>query len=302
MTRKRTVFRWLTLSAALFSPLALADNARDWQALPTDLDMVFAYYSNINASTAVNTPLPFDGVNTDADLFVLRYAHTFSIDGRLSAIQIIQPYANVSASLNDAEWLTGSKGASNLADTQILFVHNLTGGPALSKEEFRRWTPEPFVTAAFWVTVPTGSYDRNKTINTGANRWAFRPELASGYPVGPFWFELNTWATFYTDNNDYHGDQTLSQRPQYAAEGHISYTFSPALWVSADGSWAGGGETTVNSDVQNNQQQSTSLGASLGFMLTPQFGGMVSWLRTVEHRSYTTPDVDNWTFRVQYAW
>jgi hypothetical protein len=292
----------IALFGGLLSSMALADNARDWQALPTDLNMFFAYYSNVNATTSINTHLPFDGVNTDANLAILRYAHTFALDGRLSAIQVIQPYAKIDLSLSDAEQTSGSRGVSNLGDTQVVLVHNLTGGPALDKAAFQRWSPEPFITGALWITLPTGSYDKHKSMNVGTNRWAFKPEITTGYPLGSLWFEFNTWATFFTDNTEYHDNQTLSQRPQYAAEGHISYTINPAIWISADGTWAGGGETKIGNDVQNNQQQSTALGTTLGFMLTPQFGGMVSWSKTVDHRSYTTPNLENWTFRLEYAW
>lgn len=286
----------------LVSPFSRADNARDWQNLPEDLNLFFAYYSRGDASSHVNTPLPFDGVNTTADLFILRYAHTFDIDGRSSGIQIIQPYADISISLDDATRFTGTKSDHSPGDTQIVFIHNLIGGPSMSMEEFNHWAPEPFITSALWITLPTGSYDRHRSINVGANRWAFRPEFAMGYPVDSFWLELNTWAILYTDNNQYQDNKTLSQRPLYTAEGHISYTFSPALWVSADSTWTGGGETKVDGDMKDNQQQSTTLGTTAGFMLTPQFGGMISWSKTVAYRHDTTPDMSNWTFRLQYAW
>ncbi|RYF32528.1 MAG: hypothetical protein EOO38_30900, partial [Cytophagaceae bacterium] len=35
--------------------------------------------------------------------------------------------------------------------------------------------------------------------------------------------EVNTWVSLYTNNDDYLGNQTLAQRPQWAIEGHYSY-------------------------------------------------------------------------------
>jgi len=276
----------------LFSGAALADNARDWQNLPKDINLAFGYYDTMN----VDAP----GVNVDADVFLFRYARSFDIDGRISAVQIIQPYTRLSASLEDLPHL-GNFENESLGDTQIIFAHGLLGNPALSVSEFQRWKPEPFLTAAMWLTVPDGQYDKHQALNSGANRWAFKPELASGYPVGPVWLELNSWVSFYTDNDEYLGDNTLSQRPQYAAEGHISYTLSPAAWFSLDGTWSGGGETKVNGDLEDNEQNNVIVGTTLGFQLTPQFGGLIAWSDTVQHNP-DSPDVDGWTFRLQYVW
>ncbi|HFZ8995806.1 TPA: transporter [Citrobacter freundii] len=277
---------------SLFPATALADNARDWQNLPKDINLAFGYYDSMN----VDAP----GADVDADVFLFRYAHTFDIDGRITAIQIIQPYTRLSASLDNAPHL-GNFENESLGDTQIVFAHGLFGNPALSTSDFMRWTPEPFLTAAMWLTVPDGQYDKHQVLNSGANRWVFKPELAFGYPIGPVWLELNSWVSFYTDNDDYLGNNTLSQRPQYAGEGHISYTLSPALWVSLDGTWSGGGETKVNGAVQDNEQNNVILGTTLGFQLSPQFGGMIAWSDTVQHKT-DSPDIDGWTFRLQYAW
>jgi len=271
---------------------ASADNARDWMNLPKDLNIVFGYYAPMN----VDAP----GVNIDADTFLFRYGYTFSIAGRTSAIQIVQPYTRLSASPDNAR-LPVNFINENPGDTQIVFVHNIFGSPALSASEFRRWKPGPYLSGAFWLTVPDGQYDNNSVLNAGANRWAFKPELASGYPVGPVWLELNGWAVFYTDNDDYLGNNTLSQRPSYTAEGHISYSLSPELWLSVDSAWTGGGETKVNGILQDDEKRNVMLGASFGFQVTPQFGGMVAWTNLVDRRE-GSPDVDGWTFRLQYAW
>lgn len=289
------------LSLLLGSASTWADNARDWQNLPTDLNLLFGYYSKVDSNTPIDTSLPIDGLSLNADLYIMRYARSFGIDGRSSAIQLIQPYADVEASLDNARVLTGTRHNSGMADTQVVFVHNLFGGPALSKEEFAGWTPETFLTGALWVTAPTGDYDKDKLINLGANRWVFKPELAFGTPIGPTWLELNGWVSLYGDNDDYQGDGTLEQRPLYALEGHYSYTFNPALWVSLDGTWSKGGETEINSVNQDNEQENTLLGASLGFMLSPQFGGLVAYTDTVSEQS-GSPDVNTWTFRLQYLW
>lgn len=291
----------LGFTVGLSSVAVHADNARDWQNLPTDLNMIFGYYNRIDSNTPIDTSLPIDGLSLKGDLYLLRYARSFAVDGRNSAIQIIQPYADVSASFDNARFFDGTKHNGGTGDTQVVLVHNVFGGPALSQEQFANWQPETFLTGALWVTTPTGDYDKNRVINIGANRWVFKPELAFGTPIGPTWLELNTYVSLFGDNDDYLGDNKLEQKALFAIEGHYSYTFNRALWASLDTTYSTGGETKINGVNQDNKQENTLVGASLGFMLSPQFGGLIAYSDTVAERS-GSPDVNTWTLRMQYVW
>lgn len=291
----------LGFTVGLSSVAVHADNARDWQNLPTDLNMIFGYYNRIDSNTPIDTSLPIDGLSLKGDLYLLRYARSFAVDGRNSAIQIIQPYADVSASFDNARFFDGTKHNGGTGDTQVVVVHNVFGGPALSQEQFANWQPETFLTGALWVTTPNGDYDKNRVINIGANRWVFKPELAFGTPIGPTWLELNTYVSLFGDNDDYLGDNKLEQKALFAIEGHYSYTFNRALWASLDTTYSTGGETKINGVNQDNKQENTLVGASLGFMLSPQFGGLIAYSDTVAERS-GSPDVNTWTLRMQYVW
>ncbi|NBF17396.1 transporter [Pseudomonas paraversuta] len=296
--RKASYTAW---TLALVPILGYTDNARDWQNLPTDLNMLFGYYSRIDTNTPIDTSLPIDGLSLNADVYIMRYARSFAVDGRNSAIQILQPYADISASFDDARFFSGTKHNGGMGDTQVVLVHNIFGGPALSKEEFARWKPETFLTGALWITTPTGDYDKNKVINIGANRWVFKPEIGFGTPFGPTWLEVNTWVSLYGDNDEYQGNGKLEQKPLYAVEGHYSYTINPALWASLDATYSAGGETRIDGDWQDNKQANTLVGASMGFMLSPQFGGLLAYTDTVSERT-GSPDVATWTVRLQYVW
>lgn len=289
------------LTLGLLPSISQADNARDWQNLPTDLNLIFGYYNKVDTNTPIDTSLPLDGLSLNADLYLLRYARSFGVDGRNSAIQVIQPYADVEASFDNARFFNGTKKNGGMGDTQFVFVHNIFGGPALTQEQFASWQPGTFLTGAVWLTTPTGDYDKDRVINIGANRWVVKPEIAFGHPIGPTWLELNTWVSLYGDNDDYLGDSKLEQRPLYAIEGHYSYTINRALWVSLDATWSKGGETKVDGVNRNNEQENTLLGASMGFMLSPQFGGLIAYSDTVSEQK-GSPDVNTWTLRLQYAW
>ena len=301
MVSRSQLSAFAAATLALIPGVGLADNARDWQNTPTDLNMVFGYYNRLDTNTPIDTSLPISGLSLNADLYLFRYARSFGIDGRNSAIQIIQPYADISASFDNAQFFSGTKHNGGTGDTQVVFAHNFFGGPALTAAEFANWKPETFLTGAFWLTMPTGDYDKDRIINIGSNRWVFKPEIGFGTPIGPTWLEINTYVSLFGDNKDYHGDSKLEQKPLYAIEGHYSYTINRALWVSLDATYNRGGESRIDGDWQDNKQENGLLGASLGFMLTPQFGGLLAYSDTVSERT-GSPDVNTWTFRLQYVW
>ncbi|WDU65092.1 transporter [Pseudomonas poae] len=301
MVSRSQMSAFTAATLALLPGLGFADNARDWQNTPTDLNMVFGYYNRLDTNTPIDTSLPITGLSLNADVYLFRYARSFGIDGRNSAIQIIQPYADISASFDNAQFFSGTKHNGGMGDTQLVFAHNFFGGPALTAAEFAKWTPETFLTGAFWLTIPNGDYDKDRIINIGSNRWVFKPEIGFGTPIGPTWLEINTYVSLFGDNKDYHGDSKLEQKPLYAIEGHYSYTLNRALWVSLDATYNRGGESKIDGDWQDNKQENGLLGASLGFMLTPQFGGLLAYSDTVSERT-GSPDVNTWTFRLQYVW
>ena len=63
----RRIFLSMSLMLGIASP-ALADNARDWQNTPIDLNMVFGYYNRIDTNTPIDTTLPIDGLSLNACL------------------------------------------------------------------------------------------------------------------------------------------------------------------------------------------------------------------------------------------
>jgi hypothetical protein len=290
-----------TITLAVVPVMVYADNARDWQNTPIDLNMAFGYYNLVDTNTPIDTSLPIDGLSLNANVYIARFARSFALDGRNTAVEILQPYADVSASFDDGQFFTGTKHNGGMGDTQLVIAHNFFGGPALTAQEFATWTPGTFLSGALTVITPTGDYDKDRIINIGANRWVFKPELAFGTPIGPTWLEFNTYVSLFGDNDDYQGNSKLEQKPLFAIESHYSYTINRALWVGLDAIYNTGGETKIDGDNQDNKQENVLVGATMGFMLSPQFGGLIAYTDTVSERT-GSPDVNTWTFRLQYVW
>lgn len=297
--RRHPIALATTLGIGMLSvACAQADNARDWQNLPIDTSVAFLYLTVLDSNTSVDQAIAINGVSVNADVWLARYAYSFGVDGRSTGIQILQPYVSGEASLDG---IPGKKDNDGMGDTTIVLAHNLFGAPALTQQEFASWQPETFLSGAIFVTAPTGDYNNKKLLNIGTNRWIVKPELAFGTPIGKTWLEANAYASFFQDNDEFLGHHTLKQDPLYATELHYSYSFNPALWASLDASYKWGGESTIAGEEQNNAQDTTMAGASLGFMLSRSVGGMISYMDTVS-RPDSAPEANTWTFRMQYAW
>jgi len=136
--------------------------------------------------------------------------------------------------------------------------------------EFQSWQQKTILGVSFRVMAPTGQYDPTKLLNNGANRWAFKPEFGysrrwghwvlDGYARG--WF-FTTNPEYFSRNAYFPGTQTLSQKPIGWLEGHLSYDFRRRLWVSLDGNfWYG--DNTSRSGVENPQtlQKNSRIGVT----------------------------------------
>ena len=144
---------------------------------------------------------------------------------------------------------------------------NIVGGPALTPREFASRKPGTTFGASLTVTAPTGQYDSSRLINIGTNRWGFKPELGFSQPIGPWWLELYAGVWLYTTNHDFSGGKTRVQDPLTSIQIHVVYEFKPRCWLAIDGTWYGGGSTTVNGVANADRQDNSRLGLTLSIPL-----------------------------------
>lgn len=152
------------LVAGLGAPAAHADGARDWMNLPVDTNLLFLYYTYSSSETSINSPLPVDGAKVSAQVPILRYARSFDLGGRAGGFQLLLPYASINAELTGTRV---NRDINGIGDITAIFVANIYGAPALTRQEFAAWTPEQYLTGAVSLTMPTGDYDAERLINPG---------------------------------------------------------------------------------------------------------------------------------------
>ncbi len=108
-----------------------------------------------------------------------------------------------------------------------------------------------------FLIAPTGTYDENRPLNFGANRWQGILQTAYVKHFNPVWsFDFIADVSFYSDNNRFNlgGVGKLSQAPQYELQGYLRYKINPALEVAGGfGGRIGGNQTFQQASLRNSQ-------------------------------------------------
>jgi hypothetical protein len=232
---------------------ALDVDAGDYTALPEGTNLALLYYQHAEIDHLYSGGHKGPGsLSTDAAL--LRYVHFTKIGDYIIDPQIIVPYVNIDAKGQLAD--AGVNSPSGLGDTLLGATLWLKNDP--KKGEYFGFT--------YFLSAPTGDYDRNRPLNIGADRYSHI--LQFGYInklSDKFTIDLVADATIHGDNNNANaaGD-TLKQAVGYQAQAWLRYHVTDALDLRASASRNWGGETKlggVGQDDESNRSKFT-LGAA----------------------------------------
>jgi hypothetical protein len=253
-------------AAILWSAVAYAGSARDYLNAPVD-----TWFLNYNASYTTSLT-PEDGTDTvpgvRSNVFAQSVVLTRIMNywGRTGGLSIVLPYALIDTTAGPFRAST-----NGVSDVGFLWQMNIFGGPALTREEFRSFVPQTFSSFRLLVTTPLGTYQPNSPINPSANRWVISPTVNSSYTPDQGWTWIETYVSgrIFSNNNSYrvNGAQTFSQRPILRLEEHISRNVTDALWLSADGYYNLGAETSIDGVEQDNMANTLRIGGGTGLRL-----------------------------------
>jgi len=218
---------------------------RVYAALPKNLDVAAIVYAYSHGNVLADPSLPVSNFKINAHTIGAGYVHTFAVASKLARVQIILPYTFLSGRLQ----INGrdTSGVRNgFGDMRVRLGINLTGSPPLAKREFVQYKQETIIGVSLITSVPVGLYYTDKRINLGSHRWAFKPEIGISHRFNKFYGELYSGVWFYTTNTKYLVSKSLEQKPLYSVQAHLSYYFKNQMWVSFNGNWFNGGETSVD--------------------------------------------------------
>jgi hypothetical protein len=269
-------------AAAAVLALALAGNVcaqqlepRAYANLPIGLNFLLAGYAHSQGDVLPDPSVPVSDANAKVDALVLGYVRSLDFWGKSASVGLVVPYGQVSASgqistSGQTAPQAASVTSSGFGDPALRLAVNLYGAPALTPEQFRAYRQDTIVGASLVVTAPWGQYDSSKLVNIGTNRWSFKPEVGVSQALGPWILEGALGVTFFTENDDFAGGHTRKQDPLYAAQAHVIYYFDPGLWGALDLTYYAGGRTSVDGALNNDLQQNSRWGGTLGKSLDPR--------------------------------
>ncbi|OIQ29152.1 MAG: hypothetical protein BM564_07385 [Bacteroidetes bacterium MedPE-SWsnd-G2] len=153
-------------------------------------------------------------------------------------------------------------------DPRIRFSVTIAGAPPGDAKEmqtfFKEKTKHTIWGASLAITLPLGEYYRDKLINLGRNRFAFRPQVGLLHRWSNWSFELTGSVFLFTNNNNFYDNQTKKQKPLGAIQSHIIKSFKSRIWTSFSLGYGYGGQSKLDSVSQNDTQSELLAAFSFG--------------------------------------
>ncbi len=219
---------------------AVSIDAGDYVAAPpgTDLFLVYGQHASSKGLYADGNRIDGDA-RLDVDVVIARYVKFVEVGGRTLDLQVLAPWVRL-----DAGGSTASLGRVSGAGDVIL-VSTLWLVEDKAQRRYFGITP--------YLWLPTGSYDSNRALNPGENRWKGDLQAVVSQGFGPNWTgELSFDVQVHGDNDEFAGSATLEQKPLYDTQAFLRYNFNPANELSLKVRYQAGGETRIDGVAQDN--------------------------------------------------
>jgi hypothetical protein len=250
---------------------------RAYSASPIGTNFLGAGYLRTTGSVSLDPSGPISNVEATINSGFLGYARTFALLGQTASAAILLPV--IQGDVSGTVQQIGQKQVSRFGfgDLRLRVAENILGSPAMTPEEFARRAPSTTLGISLTVAAPTGDYNSAHLVNIGNNRWAFKPEIGLSQPIGNWFAELSGGYWIFTDNHNFFGGNVRGEKPIASAQLHFGYNFARDLWLAADGTYYGGGETVLNGVEGDDRQTVSRYGLTLSLPLRDGLSAKLSW-------------------------
>ncbi|APW36279.1 hypothetical protein RD110_02860 [Rhodoferax koreense] len=271
-----SVTAFLFAAGTFLSPMtasAIDVEAGDYTALPDGANafVVYGQYARRNANYAGGNKLP-GSPRLESEVGIARYLHVLRLDDRWTVDpQVLLPFGHLKPSGD----LSPLGSVSGVGDLILATAFKYKIDPAAG--EVFGVTP--------YLYLPTGSYDANKALNLGENRWKFALQSAYTRPLAPKWrMDAVGDVTFFGKNTECGAacgsttNTTLKQSALYSGQLYLRYEPS-ASWSTAIGvTHAWGAESRVDGVSLNDRTGTTAVKLTASTFVAPnlQLMGTVS--------------------------
>ena len=267
--------------------------------LPVRINIVTVVNSVNWGDVTFDPALPTENARGTIDTVASAYTRTLSIAGRSANVGLQFPILG-----GHVEGLylgvPTERGQFGFGDPRFSLGVNLYGAPAMTPQAHATYRMRTLVGASLTVAAPLGQYDNSKLLNLGSNRWALKPEIGLSRAAGRWIVEVMAGLWLFTDNRDFSGGHTREQDPIASVQGHVTYRFSPRVWLAGDANFYRGGQTTVDGVRHLDIQRNARIGWTFSWALDQHHALRAS----VSHGAYTTIGGDFTSVAVgyNYAW
>lgn len=265
MTRAFLVL-FVAMGCAASSARAQDLEPRAYTNTPVGINFLIAGYAYQTGDVVTDAAVPLENGKVHVHNAVLAYARSFGLLGKSAKLDIIVPYGWADGSA-EVQGQKRHRYIDGFGDPRFRLSVNFYGAPAITLDELESYHQDVIIGASLQIAPPFGQYDPNKLFNIGTNRWAFKPEVGFSKTIGPASLEIAPSIAFFTDNDDFLG-KTRKQNPIYAVQGHLVYRFGAPLWASFDGTFYGGGKTTLDGTENDDQQANARVGMTMALSVT----------------------------------
>ncbi|CAA2156357.1 hypothetical protein MBRA_01941 [Methylobacterium brachiatum] len=228
-----------------FSAQALEVNAGDYEQFPSGATIGLLYYQHGHGDESYTRGTKTtSNAKIDTNVGIIRLLHVYEIaPGVTVDPQFLLPNGAISTG-----GVLGSLGSPGGVGDLIL----------AAPFKFKLDTPFKDVFAITpYLIAPTGSYDENRALNFGANRWQGVIQAAYVKHFDPAWsLDLVGDVALYTDNTRYNVGSVgrMSQDPQFELQAYLRYKINPSLEVAGGlGGRLGGNQVFQQTSLRNSQ-------------------------------------------------
>lgn len=291
----------VTLAAATVVPTAAAQELEpgSYWPIPTGINIVTVASSVSWGDVTFDPALPVDEATATISTTALAFTRALSLAGRSANVGVAVPIVGGQLSGLYLDQPT-EVDRFGLADPRFRLAINLYGAPAMTPREFQAYRQRLIVGVSLSVVPPLGQYDDTRLINLGNHRWSFKPEVGLSRAYGKWVTELMAGAWLFTDNHDFAAGRTREQAPIGFVQVHLTYRFTPGMWLSGNANFYTGGRTTIDGRQNLDLQRNSRIGTTFSRALTRRHSIRAS----ISRGAYTTIGADFTAVGVayNYAW
>lgn len=233
----------------------------DFVPAPAGTNVALGYYlygHNTSLSVA-GGPTYRANTGLETHLGIARYVHYYSLAGLPAGWQVFQVFGSLSGAKAGGQSLGSSFGAANLALSAFLWPYSNDQ----SKTHFGVFG---------YIYPPTGTYDRNKGINIGDNRWRGTIQIGLNQGFGErVSVDAGLDATFYGDNTEPAVGRRLSQSPSYRFQTFVNYNWTKTFVTSLGYQAILGGDQKLDGVFTGGRTELQRVRAAASYFWTPTF-------------------------------